>query len=190
MRPIVGILLAAGRASRFGSHKLLAILPDGTPVGVAAARALRAVLPEVVAVVRPDDVSLRDCFEKEGLEVIQCAGADLGLSASLRCGIQARADAAGWLVALADMSAIQGSTLAAVQSALMQGAKIAAPFYQGRQGHPVGFAAGLREELLALEGDRGARAVLERHVAQLVRVEVDDPGVLQDIDVPADLPTS
>jgi molybdenum cofactor cytidylyltransferase len=190
VRSVTGILLAAGRATRFGGHKLLATLPDGMPVGIAAARRLRTALPEVVAVVRPGDTLLRDCFEKEGLEVIQCAGADRGLSASLRCGIEATPGAAGWVIALADMPAIQGSTIAMVQSALIQGATIAAPFYQGRQGHPVGFAASLREELLALKGDRGARAVLERHAAQLARVEVDDPGVLQDIDVPADLPTS
>jgi molybdenum cofactor cytidylyltransferase len=190
VRSFVGVLLAAGRATRFGSHKLLARLPDRVPVGLAAARGLRAALPDVVAVVRPDDALLRDCFVNEGIEVIVCAEADLGMSASLRCGIHACPDAAGWIIALADMPAIQVSTITAVQSALMRGATIAAPFYQGRQGHPVGFAAGLREELLALDGDRGARAVLERHAAQLARVEVDDPGVLQDIDVPADLPTS
>ena len=53
--PIVGILLAAGSASRFGGGKLLATLPDGTAVGVAALRNLLAAVDAVIAVVRPGD---------------------------------------------------------------------------------------------------------------------------------------
>jgi molybdenum cofactor cytidylyltransferase len=190
VRPVTGILLAAGRATRFGSHKLLATLPDGVPVGLAAARHLRAALPEMVIVVRPDDVALIEIFRSEGMTVVPCSDADQGLSASLRCGIEACRDASGWLIALADMPAIEVSTIAAVCDALKAGAPLAAPFHQGRQGHPVGFTSALREELLALRGDHGARVVIERHVAQLKQIAVDDPGVLRDVDTPADLATS
>ncbi len=190
MQPIAGILLAAGTATRFGAPKLLAPLPDGTPLGVAAARRMRTVLPDTLAVVRPGDEALAALLRREGIEVLPCATCAEGMSASLRCAIEARRDSAGWLIALADMPAIDVSTIAAVYAALLSGAQLAAPFYQGRQGHPVGFAASLRDELLALRGDHGARAVLERHAARLARVAVDDPGTLRDIDTPADITTS
>ena len=58
---------------------------------------------------------------------------------------------------------------------------------RGERGHPVGFAPGHREALLALGGDEGARAILSRAGATLVRIDVDDPDVLRDVDSPGDL---
>jgi molybdenum cofactor cytidylyltransferase len=71
--------------------------------------------------------------------------------------------------------------------ALEQGAVIAAPFHGDRRGHPVGFCASLRNELLALDGDVGARGTLDRHSNHITRVDVDDEGVLLDVDTPEDL---
>ena len=73
------------------------------------------------------------------------------------------------------------------RSALRAGAPAAAPCYGARRGHPVGFSAQLRSQLLALDGDTGARAILQRLSDRLVRVAVDDPGILVDIDRPEDL---
>ncbi|MCE7877990.1 MAG: nucleotidyltransferase family protein, partial [Betaproteobacteria bacterium PRO3] len=72
----VGILLAAGSARRFGGDKLLALLPDGTPVGVASARTLVAVLPRTVAVVRSGDDALADALADAGATIVRCARAD------------------------------------------------------------------------------------------------------------------
>jgi molybdenum cofactor cytidylyltransferase len=90
-------------------------------------------------------------------------------------------------VALADMPWIAPTTIARVADAVRKGAVIAAPFHDGQRGHPVGFAPVLRDALLALTGDDGARAVLARHRASLVRIDVDDAGVLRDIDRPSDM---
>jgi molybdenum cofactor cytidylyltransferase len=78
------------------------------------------------------------------------------------------------------MPAVQSDTVRRVVAALRAGAATAAPLYSGRRGHPVGFAATLQAELMASNGDTGARAVLLRHPPQLF--EVDDPGVLYDVD--------
>ena len=75
----------------------------------------------------------------------------------------------------------------AVAAALRAGATLAAPTYQGRRGHPVGFAHSWQAELLALTGDRGARHLLEAAGSALSLVPTDDPGVLLDIDRPADV---
>ncbi len=70
--PIVGILLAAGSASRFGGEKLRAALPDGTPIGVAALELLAGAVDAVVAVVRPHDDVLAAAFAARGARVTRC----------------------------------------------------------------------------------------------------------------------
>ena len=90
------------------------------------------------------------------------------------------------MVALADMPCVSPVTIQAIAARLREGAAIAAPFYRGQRGHPVGFSAVHRDMLLALHGDTGARPVLKRHAGQIVQIQVDDPGVLQDVDTRAD----
>lgn len=191
---IVGILLAAGRATRFGGDKLLAPLadgaadiPSGTPVGVAAARHLVAALPESIAVVRPGDAALSVVLRATGLRIVECERAEEGMGASLACGVAAARDADAWIVALADMPWIASSTILAVAQAIEHGDDLAAPFYQGRRGHPVGFARRHYAALAALGGDSGARAVVEGARDRLVPIDVTDPGVLRDVDRAEDL---
>ena len=74
-----------------------------------------------------------------------------------------------------------------IATALQEGALIAAPVHGGERGHPVGFGAQLRDELLALDGDNGARAVLERHRRDVRLIACDSPGVLFDVDRRSDL---
>jgi len=187
--PVVGVLLAAGRAERFGGDKLLARLTEVDPVtvGEAACRNLLAAIPDVVAVVRPDDDRLASILEAAGARVIRCANAADGMGASLACGVRAASDAAGWVVALADMPWIRPETIARVSAAIAGGAIVAAPFHLGERGHPVGFAKGCAPMLMALTGDEGARSVLAAHQQIMVRIDVDDPGALRDVDTPSDL---
>lgn len=187
MTGVVGILLAAGSAQRFAGNKLLAALPDGVPVGVAAARALVAGVPEAIAVVRPGDRALADALAGAGLRVVENPLAGLGMGGSLAAGVRASADAAGWLVALADMPWVRADTVRGLADALRDGASMVAPQHAGRRGHPVGFAACWGGQLQALHGDQGARGLITDHPGALVLQPTDDPGVLGDVDRPADL---
>ena len=187
MRRIVGILLAAGLGRRFGAHKLLVPLADGTPLAVAAACALRHAVNDVLAVVRPGDVELAALLRAEDVRIVECPQAERGMGHSLGAGVAASPDAAGWVIALADMPYIKDATIAGVARAVAAGALMAAPFHRNRRGHPVGFNAGLYAELVALQGDRGARELLARHARALTRIDVDDAGILLDVDTPADL---
>ena len=185
--PIVAILLAAGAGTRFGGGKLLHPLDDGAAIAAHAVRNLREAGLEVVAVVRPGDFPLADMLEQEGCLVTRCADAVKGMGHSLAHGIASARDASGWVVALADMPRVKPQTVRNLADAISNGALVAAPVYQGTRGHPVAFAASLSGELTALSGDTGARAVLERHRDDVVLVDVDDPGVIVDIDAKADL---
>jgi molybdenum cofactor cytidylyltransferase len=187
MRHVAGVLLAAGASTRFGTNKLIAPLPDGTPIAVAAARALRAAVEECVAVVRPGDRALAALLMTERLQVVECPRAGEGMGASLACGVGACAGADAWLIALADMPFVRLHTIAQVAAALRGGATLAAPLFAGRRGHPVGFARRFGPALLALSGDAGARELVAQHHAELTALACDDPGVVRDIDTHADL---
>lgn len=184
---IVGVLLAAGSSSRFGADKLLHLLDDGTAVAQRSARALHTALPTSVAVVQDVRSELASRLRDEGLRTVACPSAAAGMGASLAAGVAAEPGAAGWVIALADMPFVAPQSIAAVADALRQGAAIAAPQHCGRRGHPVGFARRFRDDLLALSGDSGARGLLAAYAEQLVALACDDPGVLLDIDAPADL---
>lgn len=184
---IVALLLAAGSASRFGSDKLLYRLPHGVPIAVQAARHLKAELPRVIVALRPGSDDLARQFADEGVEVTLCERAAEGMGASLACAARAAPGAEAFIVALADMPFVRPSSIGAVREALERGALLAAPYWHARRGHPVGISARFRDELEALEGDQGARALLVAHESELVKVPVGDPGVIRDIDQPADL---
>ena len=183
---IVGVLLAAGRGERFGGHKLLAPWRDGTAIAVAAARNLIDALPDSVAVLRPGDEILASLLAAEGLRIVVNPNADGGMGTSLACGVAA-SEADGWVIALADMPASRPATIQAVAEALASGAPLATPVYHGQRGHPIGFARRFRAALAALDGDRGGRDILAQHSNELRLLEVDDPGVLVDIDRTADI---
>jgi len=188
---VAGILLAAGRGSRFdpagARNKLLHPLPGGAPVAAASARALLAAVPRVIAVVRAEDIATADLLRDIGCEVVACADAGSGMAASLVCGVQHAQDAAGWLIAQADMPFVRPATMAALARAVAQDgpASIAAPMYGGRRGNPVAFGRGHLPALLALQGDQGARGILK--IYPVNDIAVDDPGILQDIDTPSDI---
>lgn len=183
----VALLLAAGAGSRFGGSKLLHPLGDGVAIAAHAARNLIAAGLNVTAVVRPGDFPLAELLEQEGCVVSVCPDAERGMGVSLAHGVGATRDAEGWIVALADMPRIRPQTIQRVAQALRDGAAIVAPAYQGDRGHPVAFAARFLHELQALIGDSGARAIVQRNQALVRVIDVDDPGVLLDIDRRSDL---
>ena len=184
---IRGLLLCGGKSSRFGSDKLCVTI-DSSPLVAHSARHLLEGIGNALAVVPPGAAALRQALESAGCEILESPNTARGLGASLAAGIEATPDADGWIVALGDMPFIEPETIAAVLRKLEEGALLAAPVLPaGQRGHPVGFGRALRDELVALDRDEGARSVIAAHRADLVLVRVDDPGIVKDIDTPADL---
>jgi molybdenum cofactor cytidylyltransferase len=189
---IVGILLAAGKGTRFdpsgAQNKLLQTTTAGDKIVVAAATTLLTVLPNVTAVVRKTDDAVAAELSALGCKVVVCPDADQGMGASLVSALAQNQHAAGWIIGLGDMPSVQTTTIAALVDKLKNGADIVAPFYKGARGNPVGFGAKHLNELLRLGGDQGARALLKSY--PVTTVEVDDPGIHYDIDTSADLLSS
>jgi molybdenum cofactor cytidylyltransferase len=184
---IVGLLLAAGSATRFGSDKLTHALPHGVAIAVQAARHLKLEIPRVIAVVKPRSPDLASALAAEGCEIVVCENAAEGMGASLACAAQAAGEADGYLVALGDMPFVRRATIAALRDALAGGAPLAAPYFRARRGHPVALSGNFRKDLLAASGDEGARQLLAANEHLLKKIPVGDPGVIRDIDTPGDL---
>lgn len=186
MRPITGILLAAGLSKRFGEkNKLLQPLLDGTPVAIAAAQKLQRITERTLVVLQSNSSELVDNIQSLDVEIVICPQASKGMGNSIACGVQASADSIGWIIALADMPFIQLQTIETVYHALRKGKPIVAPVYQGRRGHPVGFHQQFYSILNQLQGDIGARHLLENQ--SIYTFVCEDIGIHQDIDYPEDI---
>ena len=155
------------------------------PIAVQAARHLRSELERVIVVVRSED--LLPVFKQERCEAVLCANAAEGMGASLACAVRAAGRSDGYIVALADMPFIRRTSIAAVRQALEKGAALAAPYFRARRGHPVGISGAFYDQLIALAGDEGAKQILAANASRLVKIPIGDPGVIRDIDTPADL---
>ena len=184
---IVGLLLAAGSATRFGSDKLRHALPHGVPIAVQAARHLKLEIARVVAVVRPDSPELKANLESEGCEVVVCENAAEGMGASLACAARAAGEADGYLIALGDMPFVRRTTIAAVRDALAAGAPLAAPYFRARRGHPVALVKEVSDKDLSRRATRERSNCSRTNERLLVKIPVGDPGTIRDIDTLDDL---
>jgi molybdenum cofactor cytidylyltransferase len=184
-RPVV-VVMAAGRGSRFAgaSHKLVQALGASTVLGTTLAQVMESRLPCVVVTTPALEPEAARIVARRDLVVIPQQEADKGIGHTMAAGVQARAQAPGWLLLPADMPLVGAGTIAAVANVLPQHTAVVAQ-HHGRRGHPVGFASGLYSELMSLVGEDGLRRLLARYPAH--GVEVADAGVLFDVDTEADL---
>lgn len=184
-RPTV-VVLAAGKGSRFKgpAHKLEQSLGELSVLGRTLRNAVQSHLPVVVVTTPALAAAAADVVGERDVVVLPPEQAALGMGDSIAAGVAARADAPGWLLLPGDMPMVRPATMLAVAAALEHHA-VAYAQYHGRRGHPVGFAAELYSELAMLSGDEGARRIVARYPA--IGVDVEDPGVLLDLDTEADL---
>jgi len=188
-RPAV-IVLAAGTGSRFAApgHKLTQRLGSSSVLGATLRHAIASHLAVVVVTTDALADTARRHVASRDVIVLPAVGTPgphpLGMGYSIAAGVAARPDATGWLVLPGDMPMVQSTTLLAVAAAL-EHHPVAYAQHRGRRGHPVGFGAELYSELVTLSGDEGARRLVARYPAH--GVEVDDSGVLIDVDTEADL---
>lgn len=112
-----------------------------------------------------------------------------GQLSSIKVGLNAvGTEAPGALIHLADHPLVRAATFAAVLAEHERSRKpVVIARYRGRRGHPVLFARSLFAELQAAPEDRGARVVVAADPGRVAYVEVDDPGVVMDLDTPEDL---
>lgn len=181
------IVLAAGMARRFGSAKTLALYDAKPLVRHVVERLAIPQIHEIVVVVAGLQEHARALATTSARLVVNKQSSE-GMSTSLRLGlasIDPRTQAV--LVALADQPTIERAVVEQVIDTWRRtNAAIVAPVYRGVRGHPVLFAATIFDELRALEGDRGARGVIERDARRVFLIPIDGPAP-RDVDRPEDL---
>jgi CTP:molybdopterin cytidylyltransferase MocA len=188
----VAIILAAGEGRRLGgAAKALLARPDGRSFLATVVDSARAAgVGEVVVVVGPpyrDEVA--GAARRLNIEVVDNPEPQRGMASSVALGFGfAREQFRGAEVALlwpVDHAGVRGETAAAV---LARDGDIVVPTYGGRGGHPTLFRASVWPQLAACgSAPDGARSVVRADPARVTRFEVDDPGVVADVDTPADL---
>lgn len=185
LRPTI-VVLAAGSGSRFhgAAHKLEQPLGDSTVLGSTLSRAIQTGCPVIVVTIAALVPLCSTLLAKRDVIVLSAAEAQRGVGHSIACGVSERPASPGWLIQPGDMPLVRPSSTLAVAAALEEH-PVACTQFHGRRGHPVGFAAELYSELVALDGDDGARRLVARYPAH--GAEVDDPGVLVDIDTAENL---
>jgi molybdenum cofactor cytidylyltransferase len=185
IRPAI-VVLAAGSGSRFegNSHKLEQPFHGSTVLATSVRHAVETQLPVVVVTTAQLAPQLARQIATRDLVVLSAEEAARGVGHSIAAGVAERSGAAGWLVLPADMPLILPGSILAVATALADHAVVCAE-YQGRRGHPVGFAAELYSELIMLSGDDGARRLVARYPS--FGQAVNDPGVLLGVDTAGDL---
>jgi molybdenum cofactor cytidylyltransferase len=111
-----------------------------------------------------------------------------GMGDSIAAAVRATPGAWGWLVLPADLPLVQTETLLTIADALNH-YDVVVPHYQGQRGHPVGFRDVCESALLELSGAQGAQPVVRAQAAvdAVHDMEIDDAGIVTDIDTVADL---
>ncbi|MGV3593063.1 MAG: nucleotidyltransferase family protein [Gammaproteobacteria bacterium] len=184
------IVLAAGSGARFGSDKRLAEFAGDTLLAHTLAR-LAPIFTQRILVLRANadaDTALAQRFASEW-QIVRAPDAAKGMGHSLAAAMACTATWSGAVIALADMPFVRPETCSAI-AARLSADTLVVPYYHGQRGNPVGIGSRFFAELAALQGDRGARALFERHASALVTMEVDDPGILRDVDTPSALSVS
>ena len=164
------IVLASGRGERF-------IASGGIGSKLKATLAGKPVLEHTLDAVKASGLPWH--LEDAGHE---------GMGDSIAAAVRATRDSPGWLVLPGDLPLIRPESLQAVARGLQQ-YTVVIPSHEGRLGHPVGFAAACRESLVVLHGPQGAQLVVRAQmgVNPVQKLELDDPGIVTDIDTMDDL---
>ncbi|UCF19675.1 MAG: nucleotidyltransferase family protein [Gemmatimonadota bacterium] len=141
---------------------------------------------DVVVVFNDEEDELLAPAAQAGGRLARGAGVVSQQIDSLRSGVRALPPGAEAAVILpVDHPLVQPSTVALLVGAFRSsGAPIVRVVHSGRHGHPVLLSAALFDELLSSPLEEGARSLIRAHIGEVAEVEVDDPGVLIDVDTP------
>lgn len=184
---VFAVILAAGRSSRMGGpNKLLAMFGDEPLVRLTASRAIASRASGTVVVTGHQEERVRAALAGLPLEIVSNPEFASGLASSLKAGIAALpAEAAGALVLLGDMPGVGSADIDRLVLAFHAagGTSVVRATHKGKRGNPVLLPRALFPAVATLEGDTGARHLVEAEGIAVVDVEIGE-GASIDVDTP------
>jgi molybdenum cofactor cytidylyltransferase len=183
---ITAIVLAAGTSSRMGSNKLLADF-RGEPMIRSVLRNVRAsAVDDVIVVAGHDKGKMMSVLAGDDARIVFNPDFEKGIASSIRRGVAAAERADAVVVCLGDMPLVKPQTIDRLMAAFnpTEHRTIIVPTHKGQFGNPVLWGREHFPKLMALEGDRGARALIAELKSEAVEIAVDDPAILADADTP------
>ncbi len=188
---IAGIVLAGGRSIRMGRPKATLAAGDMTFLERVVRTLSEGGCDEVVVVLNTEDARITSLASSAGATATRGGGADSEQVESLRAGLRALPRGVEAAVVLpVDHPLVQPATVAILIGAFKRGgAPVVRVSHAGRPGHPVLFSSAVFDELLEGDLPHGARTVIRAHAGALDEVEVEDAGVLVDVDTPGEYET-
>ncbi len=186
---ICGIVLAAGSSRRMGVVNKLLMNVDGEAMVKRSVQPIaEAKLESTVIVTGFENEKIKSCLSEYELRLVFNDCFREGMGTSLAVGVESISaiEPDGILVSLGDLPYLQKESVLAVMERFCSqgGEKITVPVYNGTQGHPIVFPFRYAEELKALKGDQGARDLIRREGESVTKLDLQDIGIMRDIDSP------
>lgn len=185
---ITALVLAAGRSQRMGTQKLLLPLGKQSVLARVVDALSRTSLHPTIVVVGRDAALIRQSLRDYRVLYTVNPDPEGDMLSSVRCGLRAIPKSCkGALVALGDHPAIQSAWIEQMLRLFHEDrGQLVVPVYRGRRGHPILISAQLFDEVLSEYDGVGLRGLLQAHQERVSLMEVDSPGVLEDLDTPED----
>lgn len=187
MTRVAALLLAAGHSRRMGSNKLVLELDGKALIAHVADAALAAGFAEVIVVTGHQADAVHRALADRPVTWVHNAHHEQGMASTVKAGVEALAPTVdALLVCLGDMPRVSARQMQEIAQAYAPSSEysICAPVFNGNRGNPVLFGRRHFAEMLAVEGDQGARSLLVKHADRIRLVPMDDDAILADIDTP------
>ncbi|MDG2254371.1 MAG: nucleotidyltransferase family protein [Opitutaceae bacterium] len=186
-RTVVAIILAAGQSRRMGPVNKLLMVVEGVPMVERVMLAIQAAgVEKTIVVTGFESDRIEERLSGYDIEFARNEKFEAGMGSSLAVGTAALAEKRfdGILVCLGDLPYLKKDSIVKVIDAFNQanGEKIVVPCFEGKRGHPVIFPSRYRENLESLEGDAGARALIQQEARNLLELGLSEEGIIRDMD--------
>ncbi|MGZ4877561.1 MAG: NTP transferase domain-containing protein [Candidatus Angelobacter sp.] len=188
---VSAVVLAAGISRRMGTPKQLLRIDGETMLERTLKNVRASNVSEIVLVLGYAAESVKKEISTEGVKIVHNPNYEQGMGTSLRTGLAAvDANATAALIVLADQPWVGSDTLNSLIACHGESTpQIIIPTYKGFRGNPVLLDRSVFPELQGLTGDVGCRAIFGEHTENILKLPVDDPGILLDVDSRDDFET-
>ena len=184
---IGAVILAAGMSTRMGESKLSLML-DGKPIVEHVINKVEvSEVDEIVVVFSKYSKAVKAIAQKHGLRTLENHKTEQGLSTSVKCGLSQLLGTEAVMFLLGDQPFIETKDInLLIEHYKSNRGKIVVPINYNGRGNPVIFPEKYYNEILTLEGDKGARLLLEKYADEVIFVEIEESKIQFDIDTSDD----